>query len=220
MIKRLLNPHTLLKITLILTTLLLLSTSSWGTTHQTITYPKSKSTGDGSVSWYWSVISDNDKTYTWSITSTNGTITTTSPKGFTYTPGSSTLSIGDFGKPSTQTRTCKIRKVYIEMDSYDDLGISITDNKGNPFSLVTGKQGEYSLKNDYEWTDEKINISITNITAPITIKSISVQVAELDNTTTFSWSTEVTTPEGSNYDVSEIEKSINGRVTFFAAAFL
>ena len=185
MMKRLLNLHTIQKITLILTTLLLLPSTAWATKYTTINTPKSKMT-TGSVSYYWSVKSDDDKNDTWTISAESGNVTTLS-KGFTFTPGSSTLNINNFSRPSSQTASCRIRKVIIDMPSYDNCSISIQDSYGNSFAPVADKPGEYTLGAEYVWGSEEINISITNITAAITITSISVIVAEDDNSSNFSW---------------------------------
>ena len=102
MIKRLLNPNTLLKITLILTALLLLSTSSWAVDYQTTTLTSAGTMGTSK--YYWAV---NGTSKQW--TAISGSTINPQSTGFTVTLNSANKTLEIKGMESPVA--CRINKI-------------------------------------------------------------------------------------------------------------
>ena len=207
MIKRLLNPHTLLKITLILTTLLLIPTSSWAERY-TISgsdncQVKSQSGTNVTYSYGWqnSSIKWNAKltTETGSVAGGQTTLQLTLTNGQSVTLAAS--------RPSDESGY--FRKVTLTgLDQ--SLTATATFGSGN---TLTRNGESFEPSTPIQWgSSDEIIITLTNNTAnsiTCTISSITV-LTGTQGYATFSWPDEVSSPIGSNYDVSEIVKSGSG----------
>lgn len=195
MIKRLLNPHILLKITLILTALLLLPSTAWGTVNFTTSGTPQTITGVTGYQFTWNVngVTDNN----WVISSKS--VTTATSTGFTtnlsYASDSKDVTIKGFSRPTSGS--CKISKILIDAtgsisncDISMNVGSSSFKEKGTSGSVL-----EYSPNNEtpLSWdatstiTIKFTNNSTTDFTS-ITVNSITVQLTNIDDTDTeFSW---------------------------------
>ena len=189
MIKRLLNPNTLLKITLILTALLLLPTSSWAVDYQTTTLTNTGATG--TYKYDWAVNGTSNK---W--TATSGATYTTLSQGFEVTLRSAssnkTLEIKGFGRPVA----CKINKILIST-SYETSKCSLVVKVGDKSFNSTSTTGEFiPPQSDYVWdASSTISITYTNTSSDdvkITVNSITLQLCVDDTSTSFSWPSSLT----------------------------
>ena len=194
MIKRLLNPHILLKITLILTTLLLLPTSSWAIDYQTTTLTNSNQSGNSK--YYWAV---NGTSKQW--TAISGSTINPQSTGFTVTLNSANKTLEIKGMESPVA--CRINKIKIST-SYDTSKCSLAVKVGNDTFNSTSTTGEFvPSQSNYEWNSNSISITYTNTSSgdvTITVNSITLQLCVDDASTNFSWQdtypTGVTNPEG------------------------
>ena len=207
MIKRLLNPHTLLKITLILTAILLLPMSSWAERY-TISgsdncQVKSQSGTNVTYSYGWqnSSIKWNAKltTETGSVAGGQTTLQLTLTNGQSVTL--------DASRPSGESGY--FRKVTLTgLDQ--SLTATATFGSGN---TLTRNGESFEPSTPIQWgSSDEIKITLTNNTSSTiscTISSITV-LTGTQGSATFSWVNEATSPSGSNYDVSEIVKSVSG----------
>ena len=193
MTKRLLNLHAIQKITLILTTLLLLPCTSWATVDfQTTGAPSVVSETGATKKYNWDI---SGTSLNWIITS--GSTIRGNENGFSVTLNSASsnksVAINGFTRPTSGS--CKIKKIVIDISgSLSDC--NITTKIGDSYSFVNnGTTGEF-IPGDgepYEWSDNSSSLGITityNSTneAAITINSITVQLTDIeDDSTVFSW---------------------------------
>ena len=184
MIKRLLNLHTIQKITLILTTLLLLpSVTLASVDFQTKGAPNQDGGTMGTNIYYWDVNGTSNK---WKITT--GATVNVSGNGFSTTLNSASsnksVTIKDFTRPTSGS--CKIEKIKIDITG-DLSNCTITTKLGDNYSFVSnGTTGEYIPNGGepYEWSDNSSSLGITitynqNSEATITINSITVQLTDI-----------------------------------------
>ena len=187
MIKRLLNPNTLLKITLILTTLLLLPTSSWAIDYQTTTLTNSNQSGNSK--YYWAV---NGTSKQW--TAISGSTINPQSTGFTVTLNSANKTLEIKGMESPVA--CRINKIKIST-SYDTSKCSLAVKVGNDTFNSTSTTGEFiPPQSDYVWdASSTISITYTNTSSgdvTITVNSITLQLCVDDTSTSFSWPSSLT----------------------------
>lgn len=194
MIKRLLNPHTLLKITLILTTLLLLPTSSWANVKFQTTGAPFKPDGapqSGTQKYEWNVNRTSSK---WEISfGASLTLTDTGFKANLYdTSTNRSVSISGLTKPTSGT--CKIKK--ISLSGLNLSNCNITTKIGDSYQFQrSGTTDDFSPNgNDtyYQWSDNSSSINITiarnSSDVEITVSSITVEVTDIDDDNTeFRW---------------------------------
>ena len=190
MTKRLLNLHTIQKIILILTTLLLLPTSAWGVNYQTTTLRNSGASG--TQKYFWAVDGTSNE---WTVVS--GSTINTQSSGFNVTLNSAntTLEIKGMKRPVA----CKINKIKIST-SYNTSNCSLALKIGNTSfesTSTTNDYVEFDL-NKSVW-DENSTISITytrkstsSDNVAITVNSITLQLCVDDTSTAFTWPSSLT----------------------------
>ena len=204
MIKRLLNPNTLLKITLILTTLLLLllPSTAWATKYTTTGTVRTVS-GYGSATHGWDIDNSSSK---WQITHPRGS-EGINPSNQNYLPfklnkgESMTLTTS---KPTSESGN--FRKIIL--NGLDEK-LSTTVTFGSD-TLTSSSTGVFAPSSPITWgNDDAITITITNKDTEggitYTINSITFLTGTLSNKV-FSWG-ELTASNG--YDISGITKSEN-----------
>ncbi len=194
MIQRLLNPHIILKITLILTTLLLLPTSSWANVKFQTTGAPFKPDGaptQGTQKYEWNVNRSSSK---WEISfGTSLTLTDTGFKANLYdTSTNRSVSISGFTRPTSGT--CKIKKISLSGSNLSNCNITtkIGDSYEFQRSETTGDFSPNGNDTYYQWDNNSSSINITiarnNSDVEITVSSITVEVTDIDDDNTeFRW---------------------------------
>ncbi len=192
MIKRLLNPHTLLKITLILTALLL-PASSWGNVgFQTVKSVDIISENGSSNTYSWKANWTNSK---WSIScGTRFTLNTTGFSVELYQGGGNlgTINMTDFARPTPST--CDIKGINISGENLNNCTITVKAGSNYQFTR-TGTTGSFTPSNgasSYQWSDasNKLSISIVSGSSTVNVKveSITIELTNIDdNNTEFRW---------------------------------